>query len=91
MNAKRWFVGLFGTWFVLTLMAESDQLEPLATALAFSIATAATFTLGPDAFGVINKSTATGGGYGIQNVRDAANKVLGSQQFGPSKSQLGAS
>lgn len=50
MNGNaRWIVGYIGTWFVLSTMADIGSTAELASALAISIAIAASFALIPDA------------------------------------------
>jgi hypothetical protein len=46
---KRWLIGYVGTWFILAAMADIDTTADLASALAISIAVAASFALGPEA------------------------------------------
>lgn len=42
-GAAPWLIGWIGTWFLLSMMAESSTTADLASALAISVAIAATF------------------------------------------------
>lgn len=49
ISYSTWIVGIIGTWFILTVIADVPSTEDLATALALSVAVTATFVVGPEA------------------------------------------
>lgn len=49
IKGSTWLIGIIGTWFLLTVIADIPATEDLATALALAIAVTATFAVGPEA------------------------------------------
>ena len=49
VNTSKWLVGYIGTFIILSAMADILNTAELASALAISIAIAATFVFGPKA------------------------------------------
>lgn len=47
--SMRWLFGVAGTWFVLSVMADTPSLRELASAFAVTVAVSATFVLWQDA------------------------------------------
>lgn len=71
-----WAAGWLATWVILTGMAESSDMRPLAAGLAVSTAIAATYILGPKAFpqmaqyarGGVGNATGSKIGSGISSI-----------------------
>lgn len=60
----RWFLGLGGTWIILTLMVDLGDTSDLAVALALVIMSSVVLTYGVDAFknlGLVNPAPTQGG------------------------------